>query len=104
MEIASQHAEAVGECARMGMEEWLLLDGIALGSGNVSPGNVEFAAAVVANFADTGLAFGNGATVTTGEAAQAVVLEIFDEMGIGLMNVIVEDCAESGHDKAISSF
>jgi len=98
MKITAQHAEAVGESAGMGMEERFFFDGIALRAGNVSPGGVEFAAAVIANFADSGLTFGDGATVAAGKAAQAVVVELFDEMRIGLADAVVEDCAESGHD------
>ena len=57
VEVASQHAEAIGESARMGVEERLLFDGIALQSGGVSPGDVERAAAVEADLAYAGLAF-----------------------------------------------
>jgi len=42
------------------MEERLLLDGVALHSGNIAPGNVESAAAIEANLADAGLAVGIG--------------------------------------------
>jgi hypothetical protein len=73
VQVAAQHAEAVGQRAGIGVEKRLLLDGIALRSGDVSPGNVELAAAVEADFADAGLAFGNGAAVSAGEAAQAIV-------------------------------
>ena len=79
------------------MEERFLLDRVALGSGGVSPGNVEGAAAVVADFADAGLAFGDGAAVSAGEAAHAVVLKLLVEMGIGFDRLIVEDGAEGGH-------
>ena len=73
MEIAAEHAEAVGERAGIGVEERLLLDGIALHSGGVSPGDVELAAAIEADLADSGLAFGDRAAVAAGEAADAVV-------------------------------
>ena len=48
--------------------------GIALGAGDVSPGDQQRAAAVVANFADAGPAFRDGAAVSAGEAAEAVVV------------------------------
>ena len=83
MQIAAQHAEAVGERAGMGMKERFFFDGVALGSGGVSPGDVERAAAVVADFADSGLAFGDGTTMSAGEAAHAVVVELLVERGIG---------------------
>ena len=79
------------------MEEWLLLDGVTLGSSGVSPGDVERAAAVVADFADAGLAFGDGAAVSAGEATDAVVLEFFVETGIGFADSLVENGTEGGH-------
>ena len=97
VKIAAQHSEAVGEGAGMGVEERLLLHGIALGSGGVSPGDIEGAAAVVADFADSGLAFGDGAAVSAGEAAEAVVAELFDKGGVGFADALVEDGAEGGH-------
>jgi hypothetical protein len=81
----------------MRVEKWLLFDGVALGAGGVSPGDVEGAAAVVADFADSGLAFGDGAAVPASEAAHAIVLEFLVEMGIGFDRLIVEDGAEGGH-------
>jgi hypothetical protein len=81
----------------MGVEEWLLLDGIALRAADISPGNVELAAAVVADFADARLAFGDGATVSAGEAAEAIVFEFLAESRIGLADADVEDVAEGGH-------
>src|ERR1700676_4055943 len=97
VEIASHHAEAVGEGSGVGVKEGFLLDGIALGSGGVSPGDVECAATVVADFAASGLAFGDGAAGSAGETAQAIVLELFVESGIGFADVLVEDGAEGGH-------
>src|ERR1700721_2686088 len=67
VQIAAEHAEAVGERSRISVEEWLLLDGIALHSGNVTPGNVELAAVIEADFADAGLSIGNGAAVAAGQ-------------------------------------
>jgi hypothetical protein len=81
----------------MCVEEWLLLDGIALSSGNVSPGNVERAAAVVADFTDARLAVGDGAAVAAGEAAKPAVVELLIEAWVGLMNSFVEETAKGGH-------
>ena len=89
VEIAAHHAEAVGESSGMGVEEGLLFHGIALGSGGVSPGNVEFAAAVEADFADSGLAFGDGTTMPAGEAAQAMVFKVLDQAWVGLADLLV---------------
>jgi hypothetical protein len=86
----------------MGVEEWLFLDWIALGSCYVSPGNQQRATVVVADFADARLAFGDGATVSAGEAADAVVLEFFVEAGIGFLDLLVEDAAEGAHGVSAS--
>ena len=91
VQVASEHAEAIGKGTRNGMEEGLLLDRIALDSANVSPGDIELAAAVVANLADTGLAFGDRALVSAGVAAQAIAVERLDQLGSSLANMRVED-------------
>jgi hypothetical protein len=70
------------------VEEWLLFDGIALDSGNVAPGNVELASAIEANFADSGLPFGNGAAVAAGIAAEAIAIQFFPESGIGFADAV----------------
>jgi len=70
-----------------------------LHSGGVSPGNVERAAAVVADFAYAWLAFGDGAAVSAGKTADAVVVKFFLERGVGLANFAVEDVAEGRHGK-----
>jgi len=97
VQIAAEHSEAVGEGTGMGVEEWFFFDWIALGSGGISPGYVERTAAVVADFADSELAFGNGAGMSAGEAAHAVVLEFFEKGGIGFADLLVENGAEGGH-------
>ena len=97
MQVAAEHAEAVGERAGMGVEEGLFLDGIALHAGGVSPWNEEGAGAIEADFADSGLAVRDGAAVSAGEAADAVVVEFFVKRGGGFADVVVEDLAEGGH-------
>jgi len=86
----------------MCVEEWLLLDGIALGSGNVSPGNVQSAAAVVADFADSRLAVGDGAAVAAGEAANPAVVELLIKARVGLLNSLVEETAKGGHGTSVT--
>jgi hypothetical protein len=83
------------------VEERLLLDGIALSSGNVSPGNVERAATVVADFTDTRLAVGDRTAMAAGEAANPTILELFVKARIGLMNSFVEETAKSGHGTSV---
>jgi len=87
MKVAAHHAEAVGKSTGVRVEERFLLDGIALRAGGVSPGDEERAAAVVADFADARPAFGDGAAVSAGEAAEAVVGELFVEVGIGFADL-----------------
>jgi hypothetical protein len=97
VEVASQHAEAVSEGARDGVEEGLLLDWIALDAAYVPPRDIELAAAVVAYLTDAGLAFRDGAGVSAGVAAQAVAVELLDQLGRGLADVRIEDVFERGH-------
>jgi len=75
-----------------------------LHAGGVSPRNVEGAAAVVADFADAGLAFGDGAAVTAGKTAEAVVVEFLVEGGVGLVDALIEDVAEGGQRKPLRVF
>jgi hypothetical protein len=102
VEIAAHHAEAVGEGAGVGVEEGLFFHGIALRAGDVAEGRIEFSAAIEADFADTGLAFGNGAAVAAGEAAEAEVIEGLAEGGVGFADFLVEDGAEVGHGGPLS--
>ena len=81
----------------MGMEEGLLLDRITLHSARVSPRNVEPAATIEANLADSGLSVRNGAAVSAGKTADAVIAEAFDEQWIGFADSLVEDVAQGGH-------
>jgi hypothetical protein len=84
------------------MEEGLLLDGITLGSGGVAPRNIERAAAVVADLADSGLAFGYGTAVSAGETADAVVVELLVESRFGFTDLLVENGTEGGHGDLVS--
>jgi aspartate oxidase len=104
VEIAAQHAEAVGESAGMGVKEWLFLDRVALGSSGVSPGDEQSAAAVVADFAHAGLAFGDGAAMSASEAPHAVIVEFLVKTGIGFADSLVENTAEGGHGRPLLLF
>jgi hypothetical protein len=81
----------------MSVEERLLLDGVALRSGDVPPGDVERSALIVANLADAGLTLGNGATVAAGKTADAILVEPLVQMGIGFADSLIENCAEGEH-------
>jgi hypothetical protein len=70
------------------MEERLLLDGVALHSGNIAPGNVESAAAIEANLADAGLAVGNRTAVSAGIATNAIAIQLFPKTGVALADAL----------------
>jgi hypothetical protein len=64
------------------MKKRLLLDGIALHSSNVSPGNVELPTAVVADFADSRLSLRNWATMPASKAADAVPFDFLVQLAL----------------------
>ena len=77
VEIAAEHSEAVREGSGMSVKKGLLFDGIALHSGDVSPGHVERATLIEPNFANARLPFVNGAAVSASVAANAIAIERF---------------------------
>jgi hypothetical protein len=74
------------------MEKRLLLDGIALHAADISPWHVQFSTLVIADLAHTRLPFGNWATMTTGEAADAVPLNRLVE--VAFAHVLVQDISK----------
>jgi hypothetical protein len=101
MKVATQHAEAIGEGAGNGVEEWFLLNGVALHAADVSPRNIKLAATVVSDLADAGLAFRNGAGVSAGVAAQTVPIQWLDQLGRSLAHVGIQNVFEGRHLKRI---
>ena len=83
----------------MSVEKWLFLDGIALHSGNIAPGNVKRAAMVKANFADPRLPVGNRAAMSTGIAAHAIAIQFFPECRVAFAYALVgrENILQRGH-------
>jgi len=96
VEIASQHAEAVSQRARVSVEEGLFLDGIALYTANIAPRHIQRTAAVVAHLADAGLAVGDRATMAAGITADTVAVELFVQLSFA--DVLVNDVAEGRHN------
>jgi hypothetical protein len=86
------------------MEERLFFDGIALQSSGISPRNVERTATIEADFADTGLALGNGATMAAGKAANAVILEFFVERSVRFPNSAVKNFTQGRHRNLLPIF
>ena len=107
MQVAAQHAEAVGQRARISVEERFLLDGVALHAAHVSPGHVELSAPVEPDFANAELAVRDAAAVPAGEAARKSAVEFLVELA--LADVFLEDAPEcaglcrGGHKRAASN-
>jgi hypothetical protein len=95
MQIASQHAEAVGERSGICMEEWFFFYRVTLHSANVAPRHVEGSGPVETDFADSSLTFWNGTAMSTGVAANAIAIDGFVEFAFA--DVLIEDFAEGGH-------
>ena len=77
------------------MVEGLLLDGVALHRLHVAPGHIELAVAVEADLADAGLAFGYGAAVAAGMAADAARVDPVPQFA--LADVAREALSDGGH-------
>ena len=97
VEIAAEHAEAVRERARMGVEERLLLDRIALDAADVAPRHLQGSTFVESNFADAGRALRYRALMATRVAAQTVPCELFDQLGRRLVCTSRQQILQSGH-------
>jgi hypothetical protein len=82
VEIAAEHAEAVGECARVRVKEWFLLDRIALHAADVTPRHQQAAALVEAHLADANRPFRQRTAVPAREAAQSSVRQCFVEVAL----------------------
>ena len=95
MQVAAQHAKTVSQRAGIGVVEGLLFDGIALHSRGVTPGHLELAALVEADFADAQLPFGNAAAMAAGKAAHKTAVELFVKLAFA--NVGVKNILERGH-------
>src|SRR5258708_217948 len=95
MQVASQHAKAVGQGSGISVEKRLLLDGIALHASDITPGNVELPAEVVTDFANPWLALRNGTAMPASEAANAISLNLLVELA--LADVPIQNCTERRH-------
>jgi hypothetical protein len=71
VQIAAEHAEAVGERARVGVKERLLLDRIALDAAHIAPWDAQPSALVEPHLADAMRAIRDRALVPAGMASQA---------------------------------
>ena len=73
MQIATEHAEAVGQRAGIGVEERLFLDRVALHAADVPPRHQQPAVVVEADLADADGAVGKRTAVAARRAAEAAV-------------------------------
>lgn len=80
------------------MEEGLLFYGITLHPADVPPGHVQLTAFVVPNLADAGLTIRYRATVPTGEAADAIAIQLFDQLRSGFTNALVNNLSQARHN------
>jgi hypothetical protein len=78
------------------VEKRLFLDRITLDAPDVSPRHVQGSAAIVAHLADSGLAFGDWATMTTGVTAHPAAVEFLVKLAFA--HVLVDDLAKGSHD------
>src|SRR5262249_47080067 len=101
VQVTAQHSEAVGQCPGIGVEEWLFFDRVALHYTCVAPRNVQGSASVVANFTDAGLAFRNGAAVTTSKTAHPAAVQFF--VKFTLVHILVNDIPQRRHTTAARS-
>ncbi len=97
MQVAAEHSEAISQRAGISVKERLLLDGIALDATHISPGHIQRAALVVADFANAGLALWNRAAMSAGEAAHAIAVELFVQLAFA--DVFVNNVTEGGQRK-----
>jgi hypothetical protein len=96
VQIAAEHAEAVGERAWKGVEERLLLDGIALHPADVAVGHAQPAPFVEADLADPDRTFRQRTTMTARVAAQTAVGEPVVELT--LARRVREELGQGDHE------
>jgi hypothetical protein len=77
VQVATQHPKAVGQRARVGVIEGLLLDGIALRAADVTPGHKELTALVVPDLANSHLPIRYSAAMPAGVTAHETAVELF---------------------------
>jgi len=85
------------------VKERLLLDGIALNAANVAPGNIQLAAAIVTDLADSWLPVWNRAAMATSIAAYAIaVIDLLVQ--IAFSDLLIDDVFERGQQTPLRLF
>jgi hypothetical protein len=95
MQITAEHSEAVSQRTWISMEEWLFLYRVALDRAYIAPGYIKGSTAVVTNFADSGLAIWDLATMSAGKTSHPVAVELFVQFA--LANIFINDFAQRVH-------
>ena len=90
VEVTAEHAKGEGVAPGIGVPEGFLFDGVDLESGDVAPGDAEFAGAVETDSAHAGFAVADEAAVATGEATDGIAGFVDHELGGGRNGVVVE--------------
>jgi hypothetical protein len=80
VEVASEHAEAVCERARIGVKKRLLLNRIALHAADVAPRDVQLAALVETDFTHADGTLGQRTAMAAREAPKSPVRQPFVEL------------------------
>ena len=83
------------------MKEGLLLNGVALHAADISPGDVEFPAAIETHLAHAGLPFRNRTTVTAGIAAKPIAIQRLPKLGRGFLDALIEDFSQGSHNNIL---
>ena len=101
MQIAPEHPEAVRQTAWVGVEERLLLDRVALHTGNIAPGHPQVAPFVVADLADADCPIRNRAPMSARKAPEPVRVDLL--VDLPLPGVSTEGLGEGGHRWVLGS-
>ncbi len=96
MQIAAQHTEAISQRSGIGVKEGFFFNGIALHAAYISPRHIKRSTLIEADFADAGLAIGNGTAMSAGKTTQPIAIKFFIENSFA--NVFVENVAKGGHE------
>ena len=79
------------------MKEGLLLDPLALRIDDVTPRNVEPAIAVETHLADSGMAGGNRASMSTGGATHPIAVDRLPQ--VAYSNILVQELSKCFHSR-----
>src|SRR4051812_16338350 len=97
MQVAAEHAEAERESTRIGVEERLLFDGVALDAGDVSPRHAQPAVVIEAHLAHAERAGRDRTLMPARVTPQAIPIERLDQFGRRLARAAAQQFLKGGH-------